>query len=75
MKTISVQMSDVECNVFGVSKDRFSFSEFAGLIEHQIARQAMQRSVALAAQHGLSSMTMDEINAEINAVRQCKKSF
>jgi hypothetical protein len=73
MKTISVQISDVECNAFGFSKDRFSFSEFADIIEQQMAQQALRRCVTLAAQHGLSSMTMDEINAEVNAVRQCKK--
>ncbi|MDR0738170.1 MAG: hypothetical protein LBF39_03740 [Prevotellaceae bacterium] len=73
MKTISVQISDVEYNTFGFSKDRFSFSEFAGIIEQQIARQALRHSVMLAEQHGLSSMTIDEINAEVNAARQCKK--
>jgi hypothetical protein len=73
MKNISVQISDVEYNTFGFSKDRLSFSEFAGIIEQQIARQALRRSVMLAEQHGLSAMSMDEINAEVNAVRQCKK--
>ena len=73
MKTINVQMSELEYQIFGLSKNNFSFSEFADLIERQIARQALRRCVALADQHGLSSMSMDEINAEINAVRQCKK--
>ena len=35
MKTISVQVSEVEYDTFGLSKDRFLFSEFAGLIERQ----------------------------------------
>ena len=35
MKTISVQISDVEYDTFGLSKDRFLFSEFAGLVKHQ----------------------------------------
>ena len=73
MKTISVQISDVEYDTFGLSKNRFSFSELAGLIERQMARQALRRCVTLANRHGLSSMTMEEINAEVNAVRQCKK--
>jgi len=72
MKTISVQVSEVEYDTFGLSKDRFYFSEFTGLIEQQMARQALKRCVAIAERNGLSSMTMDEINAEINAVRQCK---
>lgn len=73
MKTISIQISDVEYNAFGLSKDRFLFSEFADLIERQIAKQTLRRCVDFADQYGLSSMTMDEINAEVNAVRQCKK--
>jgi len=73
MKTISVQISEVEYDTFGLSKDRFYFSEIAGLIERQIAKQAMRRCVTIAEQNGLSTMTMGEINAEINAVRQCKK--
>jgi len=35
MKTISVQVSDDEYSTFGLTKDRFLFSEFAVLIERQ----------------------------------------
>jgi hypothetical protein len=73
MRTINVQISDVEYNSFGLSKDQFFFSEFADLIEKQVARQALNYSVELAKKYNLSSMTMDEISAEVNAVRQCKK--
>ena len=73
MKTISVQMSDVEYNAFGLSKNKFFFSEIVDLIEQQVARQALRRSIEIAEKSGLSSMTMDEINAEIEAERQCKK--
>jgi len=69
MRTISVQMSDVEYSTFGLSKNVFFFSEIANLIEQQVARQALRRSVELAEKNGLSSMTMSEINAEINATR------
>ena len=72
MRTISIQMSDVEYSTFGLSKDVFYFSEIANLIERQVARQALRRSVELAEKYGLSSMTMDEISAEVNAVRQCR---
>jgi len=72
MKTISVQLSDVEYSAFGLSKDVFYFSEIANLVERQVARQALRRSVELAEKSGISSMTMNDINAEINATRQCK---
>ena len=73
MKTINVQLSDLEYNSFGLSKNSFLFSEIIDLIEQQIARQALRRSVELATQNGLSSMTMEEINAEIKAARQCRR--
>ena len=72
MRTISVQMSDMEYGALGLSKNIFFLSEIADLIEQQVARQALRRSVEMAEENGLSSMTMNEINAEINAVRQCK---
>jgi len=70
MKTISVDISDVEYNAFGLSKSRFLFSEITDLIECQIAKQAMRRCVDIASRNGLSSMTTDEINAEVKAVRR-----
>ena len=73
MKSINVQISEIEYNTFGFIKDNIPFSEFADLIERQIAKQALRRCVSLADSQGLSTMSMDEINSEINAVRQCKK--
>ena len=73
MKTISIQMSDMEYSALGLSKNIFFYSEITDLIEQQVARQALCRSVDIAEKNGLSSMTMEEINAEINAVRQCTK--
>ncbi|MDR2206886.1 MAG: hypothetical protein LBE36_12115 [Flavobacteriaceae bacterium] len=69
MKTINVQMSETEYRTLGISKDIFSFSEIVNLIERQIARRALRRSVELAEKNGLSSMSMNEIDAEINAIR------
>jgi len=73
MRTISVQMSDLEYNTLGLSKNSLLLSEVIDLIEQQIARQSLLRCVEIAEQTGLSSMTMDEINAEIEAVRQCRR--
>jgi predicted CopG family antitoxin len=39
MKTISVQLSDVEYRALGLSKNSFSFSEIADLIEKQKRQQ------------------------------------
>jgi len=73
MRALNVQISEVEYNTFGFIKDNIPFSELADLIERQIARQALRRCVSIADSQGLSSMSMEEINEEVNAVRQCKK--
>ena len=39
MKTISVQLSEIEYDALGVSKDRFFFSEIADLVGRQIMRK------------------------------------
>ena len=72
MKTISVQMSDVEYSTLGLSKNVFFFSEIANLIEQYVARQALRRSVEMSEKNGLSSLTMSQINEEIKAARQCR---
>ncbi|GHT41730.1 hypothetical protein AGMMS49965_12000 [Bacteroidia bacterium] len=73
MRTINIQISDLEYTAFGFDKDQFFFSEFADLMERQLARRALNHSVELAQKYSLSSMTMDEISTEVMAVRQCRK--
>jgi hypothetical protein len=43
------------------------------LINGQQFKQKLKKSVKLAEKCGLSTMTMDEITAEVNAVRTAKK--
>jgi hypothetical protein len=66
-------MSDTEYSTYGLPKDNFYFTEIVDMIERQVAREALRRSVEMAEQNNLSSMTMEEINAEIEAVQQCKR--
>jgi len=72
MKTINVRISDTEYKTFGFKKSILFFSELVNLVEQQVARQALRYSVELAEANGLSSMTMDDINSEIRALRLCK---
>jgi len=39
------------------------------LISKELIRQNLEKRVYLSDKHGLSSMTMDEINEEVKAVR------
>ncbi|MDR1021737.1 MAG: hypothetical protein LBL94_00430 [Prevotellaceae bacterium] len=73
MRTISVQISDLEYSAFGLSKKDWSFSELTNLIEKNLAQQALDKAAFLAEQNGLSSMTMADILDEVKAARKCKK--
>lgn len=73
MKNINVLMSEYEYKTFGLLKNNFYLSEFIDLIERQEARQALSNCVSIADGYGISSMSLEDINFEIDAVRQCKR--
>ncbi|MBH2004643.1 MAG: hypothetical protein I8H66_08130 [Sphingobacteriia bacterium] len=69
MRTLNIDISDLEYEKFGLNADKFSFSEFLDMVSREISRQTLKKSVELAERYGLSNMTMDEISAEVKAVR------
>jgi hypothetical protein len=72
MKILNVSISEVEFNKFGIKKESLTFTEFVELISRELMRQNLDKCVELAEKYGLSSMTMDEINEEVKAVRNAK---
>ena len=72
MKTLNVTISESELQKFQIREDRIGFGELVNLVNREFMRQSLEKSVRLAEQHGLSSMTLDEINNEIAAVRNAK---
>ena len=74
MKTISVSISDLEYNQFGINNDKLSFSEFVDLINKEITKQTLNQSVRLAEKYKISKMSMDEITDEVKAVRNAKNN-
>lgn len=66
-------MSDFEYRFFGMSKDKWSLSEFTDLIEKSIFRQSLNNSIRIAKENKLSTMTMDDISKEVRLTRKCKK--
>jgi hypothetical protein len=69
MRTISVDISDLEYQKFGLQADRLSFSDFVDIVGRELSRQNLAKAVELAERYGLSNMAMDEISEEVNAVR------
>ena len=72
MKTLNVSISESEQQKFRINEDRIGFRELVNLVNRELMRQSLDKSVRLAKQHGLSAMTLDEINNEITAVRNEK---
>ena len=70
MRTLNIEISDIEYEKFGIKKDQLSFSDFVDLISREITRQNLKKTVELSERYGLSKMTMDEISSEVNAVRK-----
>lgn len=69
MRTISIDISDLEFQKFGLKSDNLSFSDFVDIVSRELSRQNLTKTVELAEQYGLSKMTMEEISDEVKAVR------
>lgn len=75
MRTLSISISDVEYNQFGITTEQLTFSNFIDLVSEKLMQQNLNHCVALAEKYGLSAMTTDEITDEVKAVRRqrCRK--
>jgi len=69
MRTISIDISDLEFQKFGLKAERLSFSTLVDIISREISRQNLAKTVELAGQYGLSNMSMDEISNEVKTLR------
>jgi hypothetical protein len=74
MKTINVSISDLEYNQLGLKNDNISFTDFVDLLNKEISKQTLVKCVQLAKKYKLSQMSMDEISAEVNKVRDAKNN-
>jgi uncharacterized LabA/DUF88 family protein len=75
MKTMSVTLTNTEYDQFGFSGIKIDFAEFVNKVNRRVTRKNLDDCVALAEEYGLSSMTMDDISAEVAAVRNAKNNL
>jgi hypothetical protein len=75
MKTLSVAISDVEYTKFGITNNVLSFSDFVDMVSKELMKKNIESAIAAADKYGLSSMTMEDITAEVQAVRQNAKNY
>jgi hypothetical protein len=74
MKRITVSISESEFKQFGFQSNSIVFHEFLNKIKNELAQKALERCHKTAQEVGISNITMDEINAEIKAVRKDAKN-
>ena len=75
MRNLTVTINDFEYEKLGFTTDSVPFDELKEKISIEYAREALIKCNQIARQTGLSQLTLDEINAEINAVRNAKNSY
>ncbi|MDR0321221.1 MAG: hypothetical protein LBI28_06935 [Treponema sp.] len=73
MKTLNIAISDVEYTKFGITNNVLSFTDFIDMVSKELIKENLEATVSTANTYGLSSMTIDEITTEVQAVRQNAK--
>ena len=74
MRTLSVSISDLEYNKFGIKDSKLNFTDFVDIVTKELTRQNLSKCIELAEKYELSKMTMDEITDEVKAVRKNAKN-
>jgi predicted CopG family antitoxin len=74
MKTLNISISDLEYNKFGLKNEKLSFSELLEIVNKEMQKLNLRKSVELAEKYGLAKLTTDEINDEIKLVRKNAKN-
>ncbi len=74
MKTLTVNMSDQEAEEYKFSADEMNLDELLKKVRKKNAFEALERVRQSAKASGLDKMTMEEIDAEIQAVRNAKRN-
>jgi len=69
MKTLNVAISDIEYAKFGITNNVLSFSDFVEIISKELMRENIEAAITQADMCGISSMSMEDISTEVQAVR------
>lgn len=72
MRTLQVKISDTDIQRYKLEGQEIKFTDLVDKISLEYARRSLLEANEIAEKTGLSKMTLDEINAEIKAVRDAK---
>ncbi len=73
MRNIQLKISESDFQKYKLDKGEIKFTDLVEKISLEYARKAVLECNQIATQTGLSEMSLEEIKAEINAVRNEKK--
>lgn len=65
MRTLTISVSELEYEKFGLKEENLSFSELLDIIERVLARKKLKEAIKLGEKYGFSNTTMEEIDEEI----------
>jgi hypothetical protein len=72
MRTIQIKVSELDFQKYNLGQKEIKFADIVEVIRCEYARKALIDCNEIAKQVGLDKMTLNEIDAEINAVRDAK---
>jgi CRISPR/Cas system CMR-associated protein Cmr3 (group 5 of RAMP superfamily) len=72
MRTVQLKVSETDFQKYNLESGEIEFSDLVEVINREYARKALVECNEIAKKVGLSKMTLDDINAEIKAVRDAK---
>lgn len=72
MRTLNLNISEEEYRRYGIDSEKINFDLFIEKIKNVLAKDALKKCQSIAEQNGLNKMAIEEINAEIEAVRNAK---
>lgn len=70
-----ISYEEIDYQKFGIEEKQLLFSELLDIISRKKTKIGLQQVVELSEKYGLSAMTMDDISAEVKAVRNEKRNY
>lgn len=75
MQTLQIKISNTDLKRYNLVSKEIKFTDLVDLINKEYARKALIECNKIAEEEGLSGMSLDEINAEINEVRDAANNY
>jgi hypothetical protein len=72
MRTVTIEINDIEYSKLGLNAGPVTFNDLKEKISIEYAKEALIKCNQIARETGLAALTLEEINAEIKALRNEK---